>query len=407
MTMPAERKYRFREDDGKGTVLVIGVLIVLIVLVGAVLFYVLTQRGEGPPITPPGNATNQSQTNMTNQTNVTAPCDDACFRQRALDEQDFRYCRNISSSTLGQQCYEALASVSLDACKAVADAAKKKACITSFAVSGDNIMLCDFLTTGKEDCQLAVDPCLDAQNRPICRALLTGNAAECQGDSTCLLNYSVTAKNASSCELISDEVFYKSCVSAVRRSDRCSDLTFQAQKDYCYQLFALYSNDYLVCTQITPATTYALDCFSTFAARLHNVSICNDDGFSLNALWECYTNYSLLTGDLAGCERIDKLATTSKFNCAYQYAKEYGNPVACQVITESLTQRSTCYEGAIIYYQENLNWTYCSGILDFNWRNKCYTESAKLYDDITLCDYASAEFARESCRSSYEANKTA
>jgi hypothetical protein len=139
---------------------------------------------------------------------------------------------------------------------------------------------------------------------------------------------------------------------------------------------------------------------------MHDYSICKQDGLSLNTLWACYINYSLSTGDLSGCKQIDKLATTNLYSCASMYANKFGDPSACELITETLTQRATCYEGSIIYSHQNLNWANCAGITDFNWRNKCYTEAAKLKNDTSICDHASPAYAVQSCRDSVIANQT-
>jgi len=403
--MPEDSKYSFHKEDHKHTMLVIGVLVVLILVVGAALFYVMTSK-PGVPVQPPVNQTNQTPTNMTNQTNITPTCDDGCYYDRAVSQEDLSLCQQISDSGLKQQCYYELSDTSLDACKLVTDDAKRKVCITSFAVSGNDISLCDLLIAGKNDCRNAVDPCLGSSDADLCHALARNDPAECKSDSDCLLNYSLTKDDASTCELIQNAVVSKACVSAIKYTDKCDDLSTPAQKDYCYQLFAIYSDDFLACTQITPDSTYSLDCFSTFAASLHNLSICDQDGFSLNSLWACYRNYSLLSGDLSGCYAIDELATTNRFQCAYEYAKKYGNPSACQAITDTLAQRSTCYEGVIIYYPQNLDWRYCANVTNFEWKNQCYVQSAKLYDDISLCDYVEVDYAKRSCQSSYEANKT-
>jgi hypothetical protein len=406
--MAQDKSYRYKQEDGKQTMLLIGVLLVLIVVVGGALVYIITQKGAPsappnetgrPPVPPPQNVSN-----VTNITNVTGQCDDQCLLDRAVQNKNFSDCQGISAEALEQDCYGQLSDVSLDACKALSDQAKRKACVTAFAVADDDIALCELLSEGKDECRLAADPCYNAEDKTMCNVLRDNNPSLCGINSTCLLNYSVTKKNSTSCSLIQNTVAATACLSAVQYTDKCSDLSMQAEKDYCYQLFAVYANDYLTCTQITTNSAYALECYSVFAARLHNLSVCDRGGFGLNERWACYTNYSLATGDLSGCEEIDELATTNQFRCSFEYAKKYGNPAACQIIG-SLASRSTCYEGAIIYSNQNLDWHFCDDVTSFDWRNKCYTESAKLYDDVSLCDNIAEDFAKESCRNSYAVNK--
>lgn len=401
-----QKQYRYKSDDGSSAAILIGVLLIAVLLVGGGLVYVILQKKGVEPVAPPAQpqANNTTRPNLTNQTPVVPPCDAACLYQRAVFSGSAAMCANLSGQYV-QQCYEALANSSLEACTAVADSAKRDACIFAFALSSSNISLCD-LSGERAACRRAVDPCADSADKPLCNALGKSDPSLCLSDTWCLLNYSTAAGNSSACGLIQNPVISKACVSAIRRTDKCTDLALEAERDYCYQLYATYTGDYLVCTSISPDSLYSLDCFSLFAAREANLSICDKDGLNLNNLWDCYTNYSLLTGDLAGCRKIDPLATTHKFKCAFEYAKKFGNPAACQVIDETLKQRSTCYEGAIIYSNRNLNWTWCAQVVNFDWHNKCYTEAAKLYNDSSLCDYASEQYARTSCRDAYAANKT-
>jgi hypothetical protein len=221
------------------------------------------------------------------------------------------------------------------------------------------------------------------------------------------MNYSVTQKDAAPCSKITDDVKSKACVSAVLRTDKCSNLALQSQRDYCYELYAIYSDDYLTCTQIAGDNMYSLDCLSYFSARLGNLALCEQDSLSLNTLWACYTNYSLISGDPAGCVKIDALATTNKFKCTFAFAEKYGDPSACQMITDSLVQRNTCYQGVILYDNANLDWTKCPAVVNTIYQDKCFIEGAKVYSNISLCDRITADYAKTSCRDSYAANKSA
>ncbi|MEW6723028.1 MAG: hypothetical protein AB1324_07230 [Candidatus Micrarchaeota archaeon] len=401
--MEDERVYRFNRDDGRKTTIILAALLILVVVVGGALLYVLSQKGAPPPAPPAQNETPKPPPvqNETNMTNVTPPCDDQCLFGGAVSAGNVSACGSISASELRQQCYSELSNVSLEACRQVSNETRKQECVTSFAKAEDDITLCDLLSSGVEECRLAVDPCLGSEDQKLCRALSANDASECGQNTACLLNFSLTKKDEASCSLIQNSVVKTACVSSVRNSDRCYTLPQTAEKDYCYQLYATYSGDYLTCTSITPNTAYALDCFSHFAGTLGDLSICDRKEFDLNNVWSCYTNFSLISGDIAGCENIHELATTAKFNCAFEFAKLHGDPAACQLI-ESQSSRSTCYQGAIIYSNQNLDWRNCADITNFEWRNKCYNEGAKVAGDITVCDNIQETFAREACKSAYE-----
>lgn len=403
--MAKDKPYRFNDDNSKSPVILIGVLLIAIILVGGALLFVITNK-QAPVVTPPVNITQPPP--IANVTNVTSPpvCDDQCILSQAIANQNSSACEAISSSSIQQSCFQQLSNVSLDACKSVADQNIRNACITSFAVSSKDSTLCDLLTNTKAQCQLAVDPCLNSTDKKLCYALDMNDSSKCLGDTQCLLNYSSIRHDASACSGIADTVTSTACASAATLNDKCGGLSETANRDLCYDLYATYSSNYIFCTYITSDSIYSLDCYSHEAALMGNLSICNADGLTLDNLWACYRNYSLISGDLSGCNAIDKLATTNRYLCASQFAIKYGNPAACEVIVDSLQERSTCYEGAIIYSPQNLNWQTCGNVSDFNWQNECYVEAAKLDHNESLCNLISASYAQQSCMASYNLNQS-
>jgi hypothetical protein len=409
--MAREKSYRLKEDDNKKTILLIGVLLVLIFVVGGGLLYVITQKG-GAPVTPPSNQTNntpaQNQTNQTGQNNTqnqTQGCDDACLYDAAVGSQNASACSAISSYDLEQGCYTQLSGISLDACLAVVNDTPRESCVTHFAVTGSNMSLCDQLVQGKDACRRAVDPCFDALDAALCRAIEDDDPSKCLGDGDCLLNYSMASGDEAGCSLISNNIVSTACRSAVKFTDKCSSLPADAGRDYCYELYAIYSNDVYTCTQISINSLYTYECFTYFAIKQHDLTLCANERIDLNDKWACYRNYSLSTGDIAGCKAIDPLASTNQYLCASEYGKKYGDPSACEII-EILASKKTCYEGSIIYSNSNLKWQNCAGVTNFVWENKCYTESAKLYKDVSICNNIDEDFAKETCVNAYASNQT-
>ncbi len=398
--MASEKPYRFTPSNGdkKNTMLTIGLLLIVIVVIGAVLIFFMT-----PKPTPDGVGQIENETNVVNTSNVIEICDDACFYKLAVNTNDYLACQNLSKPSTTESCYEEISNSSFEACKLVSNETKRNSCVTLFAVADGNMELCNLLSDGKEECRLAIDPCDQSTNKPLCKALNTNDPSNCLSDNNCLLNYSLTKKDSEICNLISQNAVSKACISSIKATDKCYQLSKPSERDYCYQLYAVYSDDYLTCTEINPATSYALSCYSFFAAKRKELSICNI--FQINDRWNCYTNYSLLSGDLAGCDAIDKLATTHLYQCAFEYAKKYGNPAACNLI-ETPSTRSTCYQGAIIYSSQNLNWQYCKDILNFDWMNKCYSESAKIYNNESICDLSPKDYAKQTCHLAYSVNKS-
>ncbi|MBI5227037.1 hypothetical protein HY988_00480 [Candidatus Micrarchaeota archaeon] len=395
-----EKPYRYKVGESKNVILIIAFLLLVIVVAGAFLLYNLLQKNT--PLTPliiPPEINNSNKTNVT-----TFTCDDNCYYKKATQAGDFSPCIQITNSTFRQQCYVALSNISFDACKLVLDKSASQSCITAFAKTKSDITLCNLLENSYS-CQLAVNPCIKDQNRILCEAFYFKNASKCNGDVDCTLNYSITKGDSKACSQISNEVVAAACISAIVGQDKCGALSPGAKIDYCRELYAIYGNNYYLCSKVAKGSSYALDCYSSFASRLGNYSICDQGNLEFNDLWSCYTAYSLQTGDSSACSAIHYLASTSKFQCVFQYAKKYGNAESCEILAD-ISQRLTCYQGVILYSSKTLNWIYCSGITDSDWRNKCYTESAKLQNDINICDNISFNLSKQSCYDAYKLNKT-
>ncbi len=404
--MAKDKNYRFKEDDGRHTMLLIAALLAMIILVGGGLLVLLTQKGGGNGLPPAGNGTNatppanQSAQPGQNATSNETACDDQCLLAEAVESGDHSECFDLPSDALAQSCLAQLSGNSLEACKALDESAAKTSCMTSFASSEGNISLCDLISGGRDSCRKAVDPCADSDDVTLCKALEAQDPRLCGGDMGCIFGYGVEIGSDSACSLIQNKGASAACSSAALGTDKCSALGQQAEKDYCYQLYAIHTDDLYICDRIGRNTVYGLECYSYFAGMENDLRICDRDSLSLDNKWACYTNFSLISGNLSGCENIHKLASTNLFRCSFEYGKKYGNPAACQLI-ELLPSRSTCYEGVIIYSNQNLNWTYCDEVTNFNWRNRCFTEAAKLYEDISICDGIAEDYAREACMDAY------
>ncbi len=387
----------------------IGIVAIILIIV---VFAVLTLLNGGkPPVIPLLNGNGEIPYEHYNETeNETGPqngngetCSDECLYNKAVAEKDVKYCDWMINSSSKPACYAAIADESLDACLKVEDEFLQYECIVVHA-NQTNLSTCDYLIIDEDAlrCKQQFDPCYyyDGTQRRTCLALEHEDVSYCEKDNLCLFNYSIEMGDSSICEGISLVAEKQACRSYFAGRDRCDELTVTAEKYYCWQLYAVLSDNKLICTQIeTVDGPYALDCFSYFAAKTHDLSFCRQGPLILDDLWKCYINYSLITGDLAGCDGIHHLASTNRFTCYYEYAKKYGNPHACDLMNDPRYAK-TCYVGSIMN-NTNLNFTYCAEIAEEIWKNKCYTESAKVYRDISICDYIAMELERKICTDSY------
>lgn len=392
-----EKRHKYEPPEGKDNrkmmFVLIGILLVLIVVGVSVLIFLF--MGQLAPPIPPDIKPNV--TVPENLTNVTPPgCDDSCLLQVAINTSSVSFCGKINDSSMQQSCYTHFSNDSLSACLKIEDATKLRECVSYHAVLNDDIGICSNLDgPDKDSCLAQVDICHEKQGtrRDLCDALSKNDPGLCKGDEECIFNYSFTTGIPGSCEALGDVVTEQACKSYVLDQDLCYDLPRQAEKDLCYQIYAIKSDDSVVCSAIYPDTLYALECYSHFSVEKSDLSLC--DGLSLNNRWACYTNYSFGTKDISGCVSIHRLATTARFKCFFEYAKSYGDPSACDLINVT-AQTTTCYVGSILN-NTNLNYETCKDVVRIQWKNKCYMESAIMNNDSSLCDYIETELERKSC----------
>lgn len=389
--------YSKKEKESKSNMLLIGVLIVLIVIVaGTVVIFMMNQKpddGNGIDITPP---------NKTNQTNETE-CDEECLAVKAITNNDVEYCKQIEDEEISQYCYKHLSNTSLDACIHVKNISIYNECVVMHAEKEKDPDICEYLADNIVECKAGVDECylsLGYEKR-ICLADKHKNVSYCEEDQDCIYQYSMTNEDAQACDLIVDDAKKYACSSILRDQDECYFIESTAKKDLCRFLWGQGTGDKLICTMITTGTVYARDCFTHFAIETNDPNFCSyGETLELDDRWDCYINYSLGTGDTNGCEKIDKRAPTSKFTCYYELAKKFGNPHACDLIGDP-GQTNTCYVGAIIG-NENLDYLYCKDIRSITWKNKCYTEYAKIKKDTSFCDPIETMNERDACYDAVE-----
>lgn len=325
-------------------------------------------------------------------------CDDQCLYQKAIG--DVSYCEQIKNETLKALCYNRWAEESLDYCLKASGETREE-CIYYHAQRMGDIEICKY-ASNRTACMIFFDECYKYDNeteRGRCFAYEKNDYNYCKDD-MCYFDFAMFRKDTSICEKISLPARRTACKSIIEKTDHCKELGVKAERDLCWQIFAIESKDSATCFKITKESDYALECFSYYAAVKHDLSFCDAGGFSLDDLWKCYTNYSLNSGDLAGCDAIYNksldYATTNIYNCYASYAKKYGDPSACNGIRD-LAQMRTCYEGSILG-AKNIDYTKCGRVQVEKWKNKCYTEYAKYNNDSSVCEYiTSNENEKEMC----------
>lgn len=388
-----------KKGQGAPMVLILVVVLALVLLTGLVIIFALQQETE--EVLPPKEP-EEEEPPVTNITEEEPPeLNDDYYYDTALSTTNATLCGLIGNQSMRQLCYENLAMESLDACREVANQTLNEECVMHFATSLEDAGLCGLLVNRSLECMIAVNPCYEKEGNEllICLALSENDPTECQNDSDCLFNYSIT-KGEDHCSEIEDAVQKQACLSVLKNTDKCYGLESPALKDRCYYLYALHIDNKNLCYSVHITSPYALDCFSEFAVRKNNATVCDVSQFELNDRWNCYINYTMATGDVDGCSYIHELATTHVFQCYFNYAKKYGDPSACDFIGD-VSSVVTCYTGTLIDGVE-LDTSTCADVQYRDWRYKCYTESAKQYNDVSFCDNIVEEPERDACINAYE-----
>jgi hypothetical protein len=395
LSSKGEKKYKFQEggekSDSRMVFALIGALLFFIVIIiGAILFFFL---GKTPAPLVPGNTTIIIQ-NITNATII--QCDDSCLLALALSTNSIEPCKNMSDGSSRSGCFIKFSNSSFDACLELEGAPEFVSCINHFAKSNNDSSICLKLNgTDATTCLVSVDPCYakSGSEQKICLANEKNSVNACANDKECIYNFSINHKDINSCSILADNAEMYACRSLATGTDKCYDLALRSQRDLCYEIYAIRSDNPILCTPITPDGQYALECAMHFATKLNNFKLC--DVVVLNNRWSCYSNYSLSTNNISGCMAIDKLAPTSRFACFNDFAKKFGDPSVCGQIGDEGFAIS-CYVGSVMN-NTRLDVSKCSAINPIVWENKCFMQYAKIKNDSSFCNYIGTENERNSC----------
>jgi hypothetical protein len=401
--MAGRRPYSSEGNGVGSTILLIGALLMIVLIGGgAVIFLLMTEEAE---IETEEDVDEEIEI-PPEEENVTIPetfCGDDCLFDRALEERNVDDCMEIENETVQQQCFEGLSYISLDACRKVNNETIHNECIFQHAVETKDWDICEYLKDGVLECKVAIEPCyaLSDTQRKICLMEKYDDVQYCGDDSLCLYNYSMMSGDASYCDEISDQVLMRACRSILLDQDDCYYMELQAEKDLCRLMWAMASGDEQTCSMITRETVYALDCYSHFAILEMDPGVCiHNNALEFNNLWECYSLYSIQTGDPSGCDAIHFRASTYKFTCYFETAKKWGDPHICDLQTD-LSNVNTCYVGTILD-NPNLDYRNCQDVVQVSWKNKCYTEYAKLVGDSSFCEFVTTTNERNICYDAFK-----
>lgn len=320
---------------------------------------------------------------------------------KAISEKNPQLCEQLE--TLQQDCYEALAGESQEACLKVEEYSKKKECILSFVQDSESTVLCNELEeVDKNACGLLVDPCYTTagEERKLCLAIDNNDYSYCE-DTTCFLEFARETGNTSVCEVLDLPAEQTACESIAGKIDKCVYLGLIAQRDLCYELYATINDVSYYCGEIADDSAEAYDCYTYFAINKEDHTYCANLVDALNNPAGCYNEYAVQTGDLQGCIEIDELGagyTSQIEKCYFDYAVGNYKPAVCEKLQHDA--QSICYGQSM--EGEELAIESCNEMTDEVWKDKCYKESAKKNDNPLYCDSIDDADQKASCKAMFE-----
>lgn len=337
-----------------------------------------------------------------NLTNNTVPDEESeeYLLGMAIASKDVAMCEELT--TKKQDCYEALADDSEEACIKVEDYEKKKECILEHSEEKGSTILCKELNEAdEEECGMLIDPCYGTVSgeRELCLALANEDYVYC-GDKDCLFEYVKQTKDAEACEVFEAPAETYACYSIVDDKNNCDELVFVAQQDYCYYLYGTLTDRSYYCAEISSDNVYAYMCYYEFSVKEGDYTYCLDLG-DLNDRWECLKNYALATGDVVGCENIHELAEANYESCYFNYAIEHSLPEYCKKLQNPNSQDS-CFAQSIQDMSKPLPPENCANITDESWIDNCYKYSAWKNEDLTICEEIVNENTHTTCTDWFE-----
>jgi len=321
----------------------------------------------------------------------------------AISQKNYSYCSKLVDRK--QDCYEALAGESEDACLLIENYSKKKNCINNFVESENSTDLCSNLNeTDKLTCGLLVDSCYGKNGVELekCNSVKYYDINYCDDNLECIYNYAyvIGDLNLSFCYNLSQDSHKLTCVSLLEHFNHCSDLALPYEGDYCNYYYSTFVNDSYFCSKINKDNTYSYKCYLNFALGNKDYTLCNKIG-DLNSRWICLKTYAVKFEDINACKEIDTLANSNYVSCFFNLAVGSHHPSTCDYLDEG-SARYSCYAQSFLENDYPITPESCENISSESWRDNCYKTSAVRNDNSSICNLITGDNTKQICLSEFE-----
>ena len=383
------------------------ILIACLLIAGLLLFG--CPQKTAPVVQEPAANESGQATNAT-PTVTAAPCStgnivqkDECFYSLAKQKASPDICKNIYSIDKLDECYNLFATANLEICRKITNADMKYECLLQNALREKSESICSLIENeGKRAGCLAqvLPPCMtipEGEGKELCLALDAGDLNLCKSDA-CFVEYASNKSDRNACLHITALLSRQICLATIDKNVAvCKNATLLPIQDACIEQVSKMLGDVDGCDLATDASTYKNNCYTYFAIKNMDMSICAKTSPE-ERRDECYANYSIASANVDACMKV--MESLGKTGCYYHAATVNRMPSLCNPLTLG-SQRTTCYGMAIMNDRGPVP-SDCPLVAETAWKDQCYYNAARSTYNGTLCDGISPGTSHDNCKALFD-----
>jgi len=326
---------------------------------------------------------------------------DDCFMALAIAGENATLCSRMYSAQKVDECMMRMAPEV--PCSRLLLSADRDTCHYGVAKVQNSIEPCALISSeqARQQCVRELSPPCTLETDPAakgeCLAYEKNDFSYCTDDA-CRYSFGIDKGSYNSCIAIAEGAQKYACMAVVmNNSGMCDNAKTQPVQDLCTQLVAVQMGDIGICARATQGSDYRNGCYTQFAINGENSTPCSL-AYPEVARDQCYFDFAKSTGMFESCAQI--VNSLNMQGCYIVSAKANNNPLACSGVSMG-KQRGDCY-GGVILSGNKIAIEYCANVDDSDWKDKCYSRMAPMYDDKSLCEKVVGEDERKACLANFK-----
>lgn len=308
------------------------------------------------------------------------------------------FCDERPWPKLRDWCYSRLAEKegSSDACESISDREEKEECYYKVAVSTGEILLCDQISSGSQECKLAAairseEPAKCAEFADDAWVEIDFNSYGFQQEmqipkDQCLKKIAEATLDESLCEGINDAQNRYFCLKNIfdRKEDIQNSLDSNISRD------AQEKQDSMICLEVAD-TKKRISCIRGIALELLDYEQCRlmEDSEQVDI---CIRNIAISAKDQGICEEIS--GSRERSICYRDMAFLLDNPSICENNPDVSTPDKQICDAFFVSTEDEGS---CSKFSDHRLRELCYLRLARSRSDTAVCDAFSDKAKKNDC----------